>query len=411
MGTTSAAEAVALYWDRTKVVGALALYSGLSFVVIAFAHASDIPSVGGLVVFLMLIFTGVCMKTHTGGWSVGKKIGFVFGAWVAEAILTVPFGLTIANPTYRLFGPVWENGIRAFLASIPVIFFAMRESRIFVSTQKQGQVIQTGWKNDAKLLAQWVLLFPLVLLSGFAILFNIVRTPFFNYPDPASAHAPLASNSSNHDSPNVGAALNFMSTYESSLCRLKAGSDKWNDAWAKESTMRIAGLEAIISSQEEAAGIISPLRRSQEKDIAEYSQTTWENYKRGVAAYQLMLKDAVLFSQHPELRAELDKKTIDAKSFADRQWELDAEMAKTYAYLLLRTAAPGHQLVITETQRDALRITLENCWGSKSALAQQAKESPMARPALEIHRFLTDKTLLSVGATTSSKGTFKSSER
>ncbi len=78
----------------------------------------------------MLVFVTVCMTTHRGNWSRWKKIAFVLAAWIVQTILMIPIAIVLA-----VFVP--QIGINLdksviFLASLPVIVFAMRYSREFV---------------------------------------------------------------------------------------------------------------------------------------------------------------------------------------------------------------------------------------------------------------------------------------
>ncbi len=85
----------------------------------------------GLITLAMLVFVIVCMTTHRGNWSRWKKIGFVLAAWIVQLILMIPIGIALAIFVPQI-GLVHLDKSIIFLASLPVVIFAMRYSREFV---------------------------------------------------------------------------------------------------------------------------------------------------------------------------------------------------------------------------------------------------------------------------------------
>ena len=84
------------------------------------------------IAFVMLVFVSVCMVTERGQWKTWHRIGFVFLAWILQAILTLPVLLTVGAFVHAGGRPDLVDRITAFLASLPIVVIAMRRSRLFV---------------------------------------------------------------------------------------------------------------------------------------------------------------------------------------------------------------------------------------------------------------------------------------
>lgn len=189
-GTGGSAEPVnppgTLVWHKLNTYNGLFFYCALSAFIIELGHRWTIKNSESWVILLMLVFVIGCMRTRRSDSTV-RPIVFVFGAWMLQALLTAPYGMLLANPLYRIFGPLRERAIWNFLASVTVLLFAMRESRLFTASQMGSNeiAVKSGWKNDLRMLAIGGLLVPFALFLALAFAFGIDRRPFWNYPDPS----------------------------------------------------------------------------------------------------------------------------------------------------------------------------------------------------------------------------------
>jgi len=98
------------------------------------ARVGEANSETGWITIVMLIVVIVCMITERGRWKLQQRVGFVFFAWIAHSIFAfsmfIPVGAAL-SASGRLH--LLERTV-TFLATLPVLIFAMRQSRIFVST-------------------------------------------------------------------------------------------------------------------------------------------------------------------------------------------------------------------------------------------------------------------------------------
>ena len=89
------------------------------------------------------------MATERGEWKTWQRVGFVFLAWIVQAVLAIPVLLTIG----MLMGAAGRLNLvdRAvtFFASIPVVIFAMRHSRLFVQLRNAPAGTQQVTAADA----------------------------------------------------------------------------------------------------------------------------------------------------------------------------------------------------------------------------------------------------------------------
>lgn len=179
-----------LVWNKLRVYNALFYYCAVSMLIIELFHRAGLRSSAGLIILLMLSFVGGCMKERRAQVKV-HAFTFVLFAWVLQGVLTAPYGMLLANPLHRIFGPLREAAIWNFLASVPVLFFAMRESQYFTTVQigQDDIVVGTGRWNDLKMLAIGGLLIPVALMLALSFAFVTDRRPFFNYPDPSVREA------------------------------------------------------------------------------------------------------------------------------------------------------------------------------------------------------------------------------
>ena len=120
-------------WRARSVVLGLLLYSAAVVVGAIVIHARALGVTAGihlLRVTALSIF-GLCMITERGSWVLWKRIAFVPGAWLIYAYVCVPVAfvpLAIFAPTYP--GVVTESVV--LVASLPLVVWAMRHSRLFV---------------------------------------------------------------------------------------------------------------------------------------------------------------------------------------------------------------------------------------------------------------------------------------
>lgn len=89
----------------------------------------------GWIILLMLIVVSVCMWTEKGRLQTWHRIGFVFLSWILQTLL----GLMVYLCIGIFLGPSspYFDSIVAFLSSVPIVIFAMRQSRLFVATAKE----------------------------------------------------------------------------------------------------------------------------------------------------------------------------------------------------------------------------------------------------------------------------------
>ncbi len=93
---------------------------------------ADFPETGW-VTLVMLSYLILCMANERGEWSGNKKVVFVLIGWVVELALSIPVAMTIGI-LYGLAGKteLAGRGIE-FFASLPVVIYAMRRSKLFVT--------------------------------------------------------------------------------------------------------------------------------------------------------------------------------------------------------------------------------------------------------------------------------------
>ena len=120
-------------WNRSRVALSLFLYSFVTMAGAAIiARAGGGARVGGWIIFGMLAWVGVCMWTERGQWAIWKRLTFPFFAWALQAVLTVP-AMPLGAAMVVLGQPSnYVDRIVEFCASLPIVLFAMRQSRWFV---------------------------------------------------------------------------------------------------------------------------------------------------------------------------------------------------------------------------------------------------------------------------------------
>lgn len=122
-------------WMHARVWLWLILYWLISTIgagIIARAGA-DVTAEVAWIVIVMLALVSVCMATERGQWKVWQRIGFVFLAWIVQAILTIFTLFTFGVLMYWGGRSDLVDRVTVFVASIPVVVFAMRRSKLFVT--------------------------------------------------------------------------------------------------------------------------------------------------------------------------------------------------------------------------------------------------------------------------------------
>lgn len=116
-----------LYWAITMVgAGAIARSGG------------DRTAEVAWIIAIMFVFTALCMVTECGDWKSWQRIGFVFVALFVHALLTVPAAFTFGLLMYMGDRQHLVDRATVFWASIPIVVYAMRRSRLFVKPVKEA---------------------------------------------------------------------------------------------------------------------------------------------------------------------------------------------------------------------------------------------------------------------------------
>ena len=102
------------------------------------AARGEVGTQCGYVTFVMVAMISLCMLTGRGNWPWWKRLLFVPVAWIAQVPLSLaacfvvlPLALLVGRPT--LIDPAGS-----LVASIPLVVFAMRRSRLFVVDTDSG---------------------------------------------------------------------------------------------------------------------------------------------------------------------------------------------------------------------------------------------------------------------------------
>jgi len=80
----------------------------------------------------MIILVSVCAVTERGRWRTWQRIALVPAAWIAQALLNVPAVLVVGMPVWA-WRPEIADRVTSLAASVPVVIFTMRQSRLFVA--------------------------------------------------------------------------------------------------------------------------------------------------------------------------------------------------------------------------------------------------------------------------------------
>ncbi len=85
----------------------------------------------GFIIMTMLIFAIWAACTDR-SWSIPKRIIWVFGVWIVQAILTIPVAFIVVILFFDVSSPrLIDRGVTLF-AAFPLVFWAMRRSTFFV---------------------------------------------------------------------------------------------------------------------------------------------------------------------------------------------------------------------------------------------------------------------------------------
>mgnify|MGYP001591675950 CR=1 FL=1 len=131
-----ATESARIRWLQSRLWLCLLLYWLISMIgagVLARAGART-PVEATWIVFIMLVVVIGCMLTERGRWKVWQRVGFVLVSWLMQVILSIPVAFTIGVLVLNSGSPHLADRTIAFLASLPVVIFALRQSSFFVKT-------------------------------------------------------------------------------------------------------------------------------------------------------------------------------------------------------------------------------------------------------------------------------------
>ena len=84
----------------------------------------------GWIILVMLVLVSICMGTERGDWQIWKRVGFVPLVWILHAVLSLPAGIVVVG----IVSPELLDRALTFVASLPIAIFAMRRSRLFVTS-------------------------------------------------------------------------------------------------------------------------------------------------------------------------------------------------------------------------------------------------------------------------------------
>ena len=93
----------------------------------------------GWVILIMLIFISICMITERGQWKLWQRRGLVPLSWIVEALLSPFAAFTVGALVYSSGREHLVDRAIAFFASLPIIIFAMRKSKLFVTPKQSGE--------------------------------------------------------------------------------------------------------------------------------------------------------------------------------------------------------------------------------------------------------------------------------
>lgn len=117
---------------------ARAWLAGFIYWMVATGGASAVAAAGGnggaesgWVILAMLAMATLCMITSWRTWTIAQRIGFVFATWIAHAVITAVVGLPIAFLMVAADRIQLADRAVSLTASLPIVLFAMRQSRLF----------------------------------------------------------------------------------------------------------------------------------------------------------------------------------------------------------------------------------------------------------------------------------------
>ena len=116
-------------WMHSRLWLCLILYWLVSMTVAGLIARAEV----GWIIMCMLIVIIVCMVTERGRWRPWKRVLFVPLAWIAQPLLSIPVLFTVGFFLLSLGREGLIDRAVTFISSLPLVLFAMRQSRLFVS--------------------------------------------------------------------------------------------------------------------------------------------------------------------------------------------------------------------------------------------------------------------------------------
>ena len=142
-------ESVVRWRGPGGVVPSLLIYTFASLGIALIVHP-EMPHQGigtAWIIFTMLVVVVWCMVTERGIWPVWRRLLAVPGAWVLHGLLTWPAS-GLVMPFRNLVFPELLDYFGVYLASVPLVLWAMWHSRVFVEQLPSPAPTETDSESD-----------------------------------------------------------------------------------------------------------------------------------------------------------------------------------------------------------------------------------------------------------------------
>ena len=125
--------------SRPKAIAAFVGYTLASFgVALAIHPAAPHQGIGtAWIILMMLVAVSVCMVTERALWGIWRRFLAVPGSWFAHAVLHWP-AAAIGRLFYSTGFPELVDYVSVYLATVPIVLWAMWHSRLFVAATNQS---------------------------------------------------------------------------------------------------------------------------------------------------------------------------------------------------------------------------------------------------------------------------------
>jgi len=98
--------------------------------------AHSVMSAARLAGLAILVIVVLCMVYHRGGWPIWKRVFFVLLAWGAASILADMLSFWLVGPLLVELGkPHLVRTVANYIATTPIIIYAVRQSSLFVGQE------------------------------------------------------------------------------------------------------------------------------------------------------------------------------------------------------------------------------------------------------------------------------------